>query len=579
MLNSLSITMQRVCRSLRTVTDKEYADEVKAASAEEGTEAESIMAKQPAEVVEEQQPVEKTLDVVKEKEVVPPVVGTPPATSPPPPPPALQRTQSLASENVQAAESNGDALATVDKQVVSQDPAAVRTFTSVAQANAAANQNRRLDRRRGTTEKTIGLDVLQQYFAGSLKDAAKSIGVCPTTLKRICRQHGISRWPSRKINKVSRSLKKLQGVIESVQGADGTLRINALSGDIASAAVAAAAVTGVAQAATKDTPPAKELSNIDSSSLIPIEEDTSPMSESPKDNSPKRAIPNGDHARNSDDESSGAGDGSTNHGGSAYDTVSLEQSEGRKQPIPPVVSLPNGSSSRSHCGSDWDRSPNGSISDFDRNTDSGSGTGFNGNAICVESRVHGGASALAALRDSDLSSYGNPGSANYEGLNEYSRYALEDSPREVTGAHRTGSSHHEGDSSSPSSGGANGSGHHRKHWPSVPVTEVGSVTVKATFGADTVRFKLPVGSGYLDLRNEVSRRLKVVDDQGFDLKYLDDEEEWMLITCDADIKECIDVAQTLGRHMVKLTVRQSNSQNSSGNTSNVSLQELNCQLT
>lgn len=101
--------------------------------------------------------------------------------------------------------------------------------------------------------------------------------------------------------------------------------------------------------------------------------------------------------------------------------------------------------------------------------------------------------------------------------------------------------------------------------------------MKATFGADTVRFKLPVGSGYLDLRNEVSRRLKVVDDQGFDLKYLDDEEEWMLITCDADIKECIDVAQTLGRHTVKLTVRQSNSQNSSGNTSNVSLQEMNCQ--
>jgi hypothetical protein len=76
--------------------------------------------------------------------------------------------------------------------------------------------------RTSSNKKAISMETLQKYFKYNLKEAAKRLGVCPTTLKRVCRQYNIPRWPCRKLKKVNRSISKLQGVVESVPGVNAT---------------------------------------------------------------------------------------------------------------------------------------------------------------------------------------------------------------------------------------------------------------------------------------------------------------------------------------------------------------------
>lgn len=48
----------------------------------------------------------------------------------------------------------------------------------------------------------------------------RSTGICPTTLKRACRRHGIQRWPRRQLLKISKAIDQIQA---STSGQDAQL--------------------------------------------------------------------------------------------------------------------------------------------------------------------------------------------------------------------------------------------------------------------------------------------------------------------------------------------------------------------
>jgi hypothetical protein len=56
----------------------------------------------------------------------------------------------------------------------------------------------------------IDLQSLRQCFHLPLSQAAKALGTCTTSLKKICRMNKIERWPCRQIRSVTKTLNTLQ---------------------------------------------------------------------------------------------------------------------------------------------------------------------------------------------------------------------------------------------------------------------------------------------------------------------------------------------------------------------------------
>mmetsp|Transcript_1082 Transcript_1082/g.3368 ORF Transcript_1082/g.3368 Transcript_1082/m.3368 type:complete len:794 (-) Transcript_1082:114-2495(-) len=68
-----------------------------------------------------------------------------------------------------------------------------------------------------TYTRPLWYEELAQYFHISINEAAEALGMCMSAIKKICRRHGISRWPHRKLASVNKTVAMLQSKINTAE--------------------------------------------------------------------------------------------------------------------------------------------------------------------------------------------------------------------------------------------------------------------------------------------------------------------------------------------------------------------------
>ena len=90
-----------------------------------------------------------------------------------------------------------------------QEDSRSRTDDSKNEDDGETEAKKKENRLGGGAGKRLTYRDLEAHFGHGLKDAARRLGICPTTLKRACRRNGITRWPSRQISKLLKVWKQM----------------------------------------------------------------------------------------------------------------------------------------------------------------------------------------------------------------------------------------------------------------------------------------------------------------------------------------------------------------------------------
>ncbi|CAI9753357.1 unnamed protein product [Fraxinus pennsylvanica] len=409
-LTLLSNVVQKVCRALRVVTDEELQDESGSRVCEVAN-----------------PPVTRSSEEITKVDKVH----------------SLRPSRDIMSWNGKPRE----ILAEISSQLRTDPPDsnsragfAFDGIPSTSADDSSPSKSKAGGRRRKKAEKNITLQVLRQYFAGSLKDAAKSIGVCPTTLKRICRHHGIMRWPSRKFKKVGHSLEKIQRMIDSVPGACA-LQIESFYSNFPQlASPNVSRITQFANSNPTDCP--------------------KPLGRQPEN----------------DIFSSMAGASKSPSTSCSRNSSSSQSYSSERQQNPCTFNI---SGSMVH-----EESVNG---------------------LLKRTRSYGNLHL-----SSDVTNFGEPPKRE-----SFPPAWIDNNTRSPDGD-----------------------------------TQI----VKVTYRREKIRFRMKNKWGYENLLHEIAKRFDIDDTSGFHVKYLNDDLEWVLLTCDADLEECIDVYRSSQSRTIKLSL-------------------------